>query len=104
MRKYYERVWNAKEGVLELREHEPPESDADQSLFQDGVELVFAMTYDEYIDYWLPKECTAAEALQIWVALSERTLMEYYKMDPEACLIWWELELETGLIEAPEAY
>lgn len=104
MRKYYQRVWNFKEGVLELREHDLPVSDADNGVCQDGVELAFALTYDEYINFWLPKECTAAEALQIWVSLSERTLMEYYKLDPEACRIWWELELETGLIEAPEVY
>lgn len=104
MRKCYQKVWNHNTGKVEVWEYDLPESGADQTDFQDGVELVFSMTYDEYIGYWLPRECTAAEALQIWVSLSEKALEAYYDMDPEACRIWWELELETGLIEAPEVY
>lgn len=98
MQKTYLNVWDDAAGKLDVVEY-----DFNGSTFRDDVELAFAMTYDEYI-HSITGECTAAQALQIWVDMSEKALSIYYDKDPEACRIWWELELETGLIEAPEVY
>lgn len=108
----YEHIVNPETGKFEVMSYDtsfdpmysPEEDRTNDPIFREDVELAFAATYDEYINYWLPRECTAAEALQIWVDISERTLRTYYDLEPDACHIWWELELETGLIEAPEVY